>query len=518
MMEIAQTSPRSETRDGQANGLELRNITKQFPGVLALDDVSFDIQKGEVHALLGQNGAGKSTLMSVLSGSQAADSGRIRLDGEPVDISDPLAARNHGIAIVHQEFALCPNMTVAENVFIGVEPYGAFGKVDFARIGRDTEKLLNEVQVNIDPDAVVQDLGVSEWQIIEICKAMSTAPEYIIMDEPTAALNEHQVGDLLDVVRRLRDTGRGVVYISHKLSEVLEIADRITVMRDGRISMTVPNQGVTEADLIAAMIGDTFEHKYKHDERKNVGPVVLELKDLDGGARFTNVDLKLRKGEMLGLTGNLGSGCHDLVRSIFGIVPPVAGEIRIHGEPVRLTTPKDAVDAGIGYAPADRKHEGLVLSLSTYANAAMAVIDDISNMGIYGYKKQTAITDDLIGRLSIKAGRPGAPVRNLSGGNQQKVSIAKWLARECKILLFDEPTRGIDVNAKVQIWGLLNELTAEGVSILVVSSELPELLEGCDRIVVMRRGRVVGDFPREEFDEATISFRAVADSGAQIES
>jgi len=493
------------------NGLEVHHISKQYPGVLALDDVSFDVQKGEVHALIGQNGAGKSTLMSVLSGGQQADNGSMFLDNEAIEISDPLSARNHGIAIVHQEFALCPNMSVAENVFVGNEPCGALGKVDFELMQSKTADLLDQVQVDISPEVSVETLGISEWQVIEICKALSSNPQFIIMDEPTAALSDHRVKDLLDVIRRLRDADHGIVYISHKLSEVLAIADRITVMRDGKISKTFINKGITESDIVDAMIGGSYEKQYHHNDNKNIGQIALELIGVNDPPRYSGVNLQLRKGEILGLTGILGAGCQDLVRSLFGINSSGEGEIRLDGKTVDIKTPQDAVSNGIGYIPADRKHEGLVLSLSTSDNVVMSIIDRLSNLGIFGYRQQKSLTTEMIRQLSIKVENPRAPVKNLSGGNQQKVSIAKWLARECEVLLFEEPTRGVDVGAKAQIWQLINMLTEKGVAVLVVSSELPELMQACDRILVMRRGRIVDEFTRANFDEAEISVRAAAD-------
>ncbi len=493
------------------NGLEVHHISKQYPGVLALDDVSFDVQKGEVHALVGQNGAGKSTLMAVLSGSQQADSGTISLDDGVIEIFDPMSARNHGIAIVHQEFALCPNMTVAENVFVGNEPYGALGKVDFELMQSKTSDLFSQVQVDINPGVPVETLGISEWQVIEICKALSSNPQFIIMDEPTAALNDHRVKDLLDVIRRLRDASHGIVYISHKLSEVLAIADRITVMRDGKIAKTFINKDITENDIVDAMIGGSYEKQYHHNDNKKIGQIALELTGVNDPPRYSDINLQLHRGEILGLTGILGAGCQDLIRSLFGINNSGHGEIKLNGKTVQIKTPQDAVNNGIGYIPADRKHEGLVLSLSTSDNVVMSIIDRLSNLGIFGYAQQKCLTAEMIKQLSIKVGNPKAPVKNLSGGNQQKVSIAKWLARECEVLLFEEPTRGVDVNAKAQIWQLINMLTEKGAAVLVVSSELPELMQACDRILVMRRGSIVEQFARANFDEAEISMRAAAD-------
>ncbi len=497
---------------GSARRLEMRNISKRFPGVLALDGVSFNVRSGEVHALVGQNGAGKSTLMSILSGAQFPDDGEMLLDGQPIIIDGPLSARRQGIAIVHQEFALCPNMTVAENVFVGREPCGRFGVTDKKEMRRQTAALLQQVQVDIDPDEFVENLGVSEWQVVEICKALAGDPKFVIMDEPTAALNDSQVKDLLDVIRRLRDSGHGIIYISHKLSEVLEIATRVTVLRDGKLAETLNNEGVTETDLVEAMIGSTFERQYQHDEHKVIDTPILELRGVENKPLLRDITLDLHQGEILGLTGILGSGCQELVRALFGIEEITSGDIVLDGRTVTIAKPRDAVRYGIGYIPADRKYEGLLLSLSTLDNASMAVIDRLSSFGLFKFRRRRAMCAQLIDRLDIKVPNPDAEVRTLSGGNQQKILIAKWLSRDCKILLFDEPTRGVDVNAKAQIWEIINELAGQGTAVLVVSSELPELMQACDRIMVMRKGRIIDEFARRNFNETKISTRAAADA------
>lgn len=497
---------------GGDGGLRMRGISKRFPGVLALDDATFDVQHGEVHALVGKNGAGKSTLMGILNGNLRPDAGEILLGGRATVIADPLVARKLGLGMVHQEFALCPNLTVAENVFLGNEPRNRWQVVDYAKMNAETARLLARIHVSLDPTMPVELLGVPEWQVIEICKALASDPRFIIMDEPTAALGEHRIKDLLDIIRRLRESGHGIVYISHKLSEVLEIADRITVLRDGRIAATLDNRGIAESDLVSAMIGTSLERTYSHDDRKVIGEAVLEVEGLSLEDRYADVGFALRRGEVLGLTGLLGSGCNDVLRSLFGIEPPESGVMRFKGTEIAVAAPGDAVRCGIGYVPADRKQEGLVLELSVSDNAVMTIIDRLTRLGLFSAAGMRRISGELVEQLDIKVGDPGAAVQNLSGGNQQKVSIAKWLAKDCEVLLFEEPTRGVDINAKAQIWQVIDGLAAAGTAVLVVSSELPELLEACDRILVMRRGRLVDALERSAFDETRISMK----SGAEV--
>ncbi len=493
-------------------GLTMRNICKSFGGVKALDNVSFDVHPGEIHALIGQNGAGKSTLMGILSGSLKPDAGEISASGQQSVSLDSLRSAKDGLAIVRQEFSLCPNLTIAENIFLGREPTRGLGRVDYARMRKETAALLARVHVNLNPDCVVETLGVSEWQVIEICKALAEDPKFIIMDEPTAALGDDRIKDLLAIVTRLRDQGHGIVYISHKLTEILTIADRITVLRDGQVSATLNNDDLTESDLVSAMLGDAEISLRHHDDRPTPGDDLLVVNGLNKTGSFQDISFTLKQGEVMGIAGILGSGTADLVRSLFGVVPWETGSVSVRGDQVRISSPHHAIKAGLGYVPADRKGEGLVLPLSVYENSTMTTIATLGRMGYYNKSKGRTLTRQLIERLSIKVASPGGAVANLSGGNQQKVSIGKWLAKECPILMFEEPTRGIDIHAKAQVWEIITELAKQRFGVIVVSNELPELIDGCDRMLVMRKGRIVETVNRQDFDENKISVQLSAEA------
>lgn len=502
--------PASRQSGSPEYGLSMRGICKSFGGVKALDDVSFDVQPGEIHALIGQNGAGKSTLMSILSGSLSSDSGAISAGGRPI-IGLGTGAAKEDLAIVRQEFSLCPNLTIAENIFLGREPTNHLGWVDYADMRSQTAALLARVKVELNPDSVVETLGVSEWQVIEICKALAENPKFIIMDEPTAALGDERIKDLLTIVVRLRDQGHGIVYISHKLTEILTIADRITVLRDGKVSTTLSNANLTEGDLVSAMLGDVEIAVRHHDNRPTPGADLLAVQHLNKAGSFQNISFTLKQGEVLGIAGILGSGTADLVRSLFGLEPWESGNVAISGRPVKIASPYHAIKAGLGYVPADRKGEGLVLPLSVYDNSAMTTIASLGRLGYYSRSGSKNLTRKLIDRLNIKVASPNDAVANLSGGNQQKVSIGKWLAKECPILMFEEPTRGIDIHAKAQVWGIITELARQNFGVIVVSNELPELIDGCDRMLVMRKGRVVDTVARQDFDENKFSVQLSAE-------
>ena len=495
----------SKEMDPDDLGLYMHGICKSFGGVKALDDVSFGVHPGEIHALIGQNGAGKSTLMSILSGSLRADAGSIRANGQSSVSLDALHLGNKDLAIVRQEFSLCSNLTIAENIFLGREPSTKMGWVDYTSMRRQTKALLAKVHVKLNPDCIVETLGVSEWQVIEICKALAENPKFIIMDEPTAALGDDRIKDLLRIVNRLREHGHGIVYISHKLTEILNIADRITVLRDGKVSTTLLNDGLTEDSLVKAMLGDTELITRHNVDRPEPGDDLLSVRNLSKEGRFNDVSFTLKQGEVLDIAGILGSGTADLVRSLFGLVQWDSGTVAISGIKSNIDSPHKAIKAGIGYVPADRKGEGLVLQLSVYENTAMTTIAKLGSVGYFSKSECRKQARKLIDRLSIKVADPGAPVSNLSGGNQQKVSIGKWLAKECPILMFEEPTRGIDIHAKAQVWEIISELANQNFGIIVVSNELPELIDGCDRIMIMRKGNVVDTITRRDFDETRIS-------------
>lgn len=492
-------------------GLSMRGICKSFGGVKALEDVSFDVHPGEIHALIGQNGAGKSTLMSILSGSLKPDSGEIRAGGRQIVGLGTRAAAKEGLAIVRQEFSLCPNLSIAENIFLGREPTNYLGWVDYASMRHQAATLLARVHVDLDPDCVVDTLGVSEWQVIEICKALAEEPKFIIMDEPTAALGDDRIKDLLAIVVRLRDQGHGIVYISHKLTEILTIADRVTVLRDGKVSTTLSNHNLAESDLVSAMLGDVEIAAQQRDDRPTPGDDLLAVRDLSIPGRFQDISFTLRQGEVLGIAGILGSGTADLVRSLFGLEPWDTGSVMIRGRQIKITSPHHAIKAGLGYVPADRKGEGLVLPVSVNENSAMTTIASLGRLGHYSKRGSKDLTRQLISRLSIKVADPGGAVANLSGGNQQKVSIGKWLAKESPILMFEEPTRGIDIHAKAQVWEIITDLAKQDFGVIVVSNELPELIDGCDRMLVMRKGRIVDTVLRKDFDENRLSVQLSAE-------
>lgn len=490
--------------------LEVSDIHKRFGAVAALQGVSFDVRAGEVHALVGENGAGKSTLLSIMNGLQNADQGELRLGGAPCTLDGPLAARRSGLALVHQELALCANLTVAENIFLGNEPCSAFGAVDMPAMEARSRVLLDAMQVQIDPRTLVASLSLSERQLVEICKALAGAPRVLVLDEPTASLTDVHVQTLLAMIRRLRDQGLGIVYVSHRLEEVLAISDRITVLRDGAVAARFPAVEADEQRLVRAMVGRELGERFPPRDAPAPGAVLLKVDGLGVQGRFQDVSFELRAGEIVGIAGLLGCERETVIRSLFGLHAPSAGHIHVDGAPRRFAQPADAIDAGIAYLPADRKAEGLVLGMSVHDNLALTTLPAISRFGLISRRRRNAGTSALIRRLQIKARDPDRGVVNLSGGNQQKVVLGKWIARAARVWIVEEPTRGVDVGGKPQIWEALLAASREGKAILMVSSELPELMGICDRILVMSRGRLTGEFARAHFDAAEIAHRAVA--------
>jgi ribose transport system ATP-binding protein len=488
--------------------LEVTNLSKGFPGVQALDGVSFAVHAGEVHALVGENGAGKSTLLSIMSGLQQADSGEIRLRGNPIRLHGARDGRASGIALVHQELSLCPNMSVAENIFLGIEPHRAGGWVDYGKMNAMAEALLASIHANIDPKTLVERLSLSEQQIVEICRAVALEPKVIVLDEPTASLGPDKVQDLLEIIRKLRHRGLGIIYVSHRLEEVMAIADRITVLRDGKLAGALTRQEASEEKVIRLMVGRALAASAARPKVKQ-GAMALEVRGLTGRRSFSGVSLSVAEGEILGIAGLMGCHREKLVRALFGLEPVLAGEILVKQQPVTISSPADAIRHGIGFAPADRKDEGLLLGMGVHDNTIMASWRGVSRGGFFSFRRRQSVAGQLVRRLGVKTPSLGARAATLSGGNQQKVVVAKWLASEPRILLFDEPTRGVDVGAKAQIRDLLQELAGKGMAVLLTSSELPELIDVCDRILVMKRGRVSGEFVRDTFDAEEIGRLAV---------
>ncbi|CUA98815.1 sugar ABC transporter ATP-binding protein [Pannonibacter indicus] len=476
--------------------VEMQRIDKRFPGVHALKGVSFGLQEGEVHALMGENGAGKSTLMKILSGVYQPDSGRILVEGREVTLPSPRAAQDQGIGIIHQELALMKDLTVAQNIFIGREPRLSFGRVDDAKMIRDAEALFRVLNINIDPRRKVEGLSIARQQMVEIAKALSARSRVLIMDEPTAALTDSEINELFAMIARLKADGVGIVYISHKMDEIRRISDRVTVMRDGEYVGTVGAKETPISQIISMMVGRTLSDEVVSIPDLSGAEVALEVKGLNRGREIRDVSFSLKKGEVLGFAGLMGAGRTEVARAIFGADPRDSGEITVHGRKMEIRSPVDAVRAGIGYLSEDRKHFGLALGMDVADNVALASMHRFTGgLGQVRDEAMRKTARDFIRSLGIRTPSERQEVRLLSGGNQQKVVIAKWLLRNCDILIFDEPTRGIDIGAKSEIYKLLADLAAEGKAIIVISSELPEILRVSHRIAVMCEGRLTGTLP-----------------------
>jgi len=484
--------------------LSMKKISKSFPGVVALDNVSFEIASGEVHSLIGQNGAGKSTLMGILNGITKPDKGEILINEKLVTINNPNDAFSLNLSIVHQEFSLCNNLTVAENIFLGNEPRYRYGIINYNLMHKRATNLLKSININLNVNKIVGDLNTSQWQIIEICKALAKEPKFIVMDEPTASLDETQIDNLFSIIDSLKNNGIGVIYISHKLNEIIKISDKITVMKDGKIKKTFNKGDANESILVESMVGEKIDNKNNTNktlEYKNI----LQLVNLSHGSEFKNINFALKKGEILGLSGLLGSGANELLRCIFGILNQPKGEILLDNKIIIISNPKKAISLGIGYIPADRKNEGLIQNCSIKDNIILTIFKKLTTFAFFNSKKAISKTNEYVEKLSIKVSSINNFVKNLSGGNQQKVVISKWLAKNCKILLFDEPTRGIDVAAKAQIWELIKEFADSGGSVIVTSNEIPELISSCHRIITMHKAKIVKVFDQNNFSEKEIS-------------
>ncbi|MGH2699300.1 MAG: sugar ABC transporter ATP-binding protein [Actinomycetota bacterium] len=488
--------------------LELAGISKSFFGVQVLQEVGLDLGRGEVHAVVGENGAGKSTLMKIVAGAYRQDSGDVRVDGEVLSFHSVREAQHHGIGIIFQEFTLLPERTVAQNIFLGREPLQGIS-VDRRAMEMKTRELLSSLGVEgISPRAVVGTLSVAQQQIVEIAKALSLDPRILVMDEPTAALSPHEVDALLDRVRLLQERGLGVLYITHRLKEVFSIADRITVLKDGRRIDTVPATEVTTGDLVRMMVGRELEHYFPpRAEPEAVGEVRLRV--TGGGTEMLHdINLEVRAGEIVGLAGLQGSGRTEVARALFGAIPFDRGTVEIERKPTKVRSPRDAMSRSVGFLTEDRKSEGLVLPHSIRNNALLALRALRPSRRRALNSKGAVSVDDLSKRVDVRAASLEQEVRYLSGGNQQKVVLAKWLATRPDVLIFDEPTRGIDVGAKAGIHELMRELANRGVAILMISSELPEVIGMSDRIVVMRNGTVAGELPAGSSEQSILLLAA----------
>jgi len=490
--------------------IALEEITKRFPGVLALDHISLEVQEGTIHAVVGENGAGKSTLMLTLAGIHAPDSGRIIVGGDPVHFADPLEANRRGIGIVFQELSVWPNLDVKENIFMGIEPRRG-PLVDFAKMRRESEELLSRLGADFSPDMLVSELSLAQQQLAEIAKALARSPGILILDEPTSSLSPREIEDLFRVLRDLKAHGVTILYISHHLEEVFALCDAITVMRDGRHVLTRPTSELSQEAVIRAMVGRDLEEFIRHGQHRK-GEVVLEVRNLGSGRRFGNVSFSLRVGEVVGMAGLVGAGRSELALSLVGFPPPDSGEILVEGRASKIRSPQDALRHGIVLLPEDRNLSGLVLNMSVRENMTLAVLRNLVRGGMTEPSRERGVAEDLVRRLNIKTPGLETPVVNLSGGNQQKVLLGRSLTTEPKVLIMDEPTRGIDVGAKAEIYALIDRLAQDGLAVLVISSELLEVLGISDRILVMRQGELSGELSGADADQEKIMTLAIPTS------
>jgi inositol transport system ATP-binding protein len=484
--------------------VEVEGIRKAFPGVVALDEVSFRLRAGTVHALMGENGAGKSTLMKILAGVQAPDKGSYKLRGREIRLSSPLDALENGIAMIHQELNLMPYMTVAENIWIRREPIGRFGLIDHAAMKIKTAALFAQLSIDIDPESEIRDLSISNRQMVEIARAVSYDSDVLIMDEPTSALTEHEVAHLFGIIRQLRAQGKGIIYITHKMHELAEIADEVSVFRDGRFIDCRPAAGLNRDDIIKMMVGREVTEMFPK-ETVPIGAVALSVRQLTLNGVFHDVSFDVREGEILGVAGLIGSGRSNVAEALFGVKPADSGTIAIAGEAVQVDSPRTAMAHGMAFLTEDRKETGCFLDLSVQENMQMSVLDAPYIRG--GFVRQAALAEvcrNMASTLRIKTPGMGERVENLSGGNQQKVLIGRWLLTNPRILILDEPTRGIDVGAKAEIHKLVTKLARQGVAVIMISSELPEVMGMSDRVMVMHEGRVTGILDRAEATQVAI--------------
>ena len=490
--------------------LEMKGITKRFPGVLALDHVDLTVYPGQVLALVGENGAGKSTLMKVLSGVHQMDEGEILMEGKPVKIENPLASQLMGISIIYQELSVLDNMNIAENIFLGREKRSGRVFVDKKTMHAEARSLLDEVGLEVDTHTMAGELSTAQKQMIEVAKALSFNSKIIIMDEPTSSLTETETEILFGIIRKLREKGVAIVFISHKLAEIFAITDEVAILRDGVSAGRMVTAGCTENDIIKAMVGRDVDDLYPKQDA-TIGDVILEVKNLSTKGFLKDINFQLRAGEILGFAGLVGAGRSEVMRAVFGIDAKETGEIYIKGQKVDIKSPRDAMLQGMGFVPEDRKLQGLVLGMSVGKNTTLAALKSVANKaGFINHKQEKDMADKFVKALEVKTPSNDQLVKNLSGGNQQKVVIAKWLANNPDILILDEPTRGIDVGAKKEIHQLMSDLANQGVAIIMISSELPEVLGMSDRVVVMHEGRIKGELDRADADQVSIMKMAVS--------
>ncbi|HEY0869173.1 MAG TPA: sugar ABC transporter ATP-binding protein [Acidothermaceae bacterium] len=491
--------------------LELAHATKSFGAVKALEDGSVRLYAGEAHALVGENGAGKSTLVKILAGVHHPDSGELLIGGEPIVLNGPAASRAAGVSIIYQEPTLFPDLTVAENIFMGRQPIGRGRRIDKAAMSRAAREVFARLGVELNPGRVARGLSVADQQIVEIAKAISFNARIIVMDEPTAALTSVEVARLFDVVRTLRAQGSAVLFITHRLEEAFAICQRVTIMRDGRFVRTAPIEDVTIDDIIRSMVGRDLDQLFPKSETAP-GEVVLAVERLTREGVFTDVSFSVRRGEIVALAGLVGAGRSEVARAIFGIDRRDAGRVLVRGQELPNGSPRAAMAAGIALVPEDRRQQGLVMDLGIDQNVSLASLSSLERFGLIRRSSERALAAEWALKLQLKYSRLRNPASTLSGGNQQKTVLGKWLARHPTILIIDEPTRGIDVGTKAEVHRLLDQLVADGVAVLMISSELPEVLGMADRVLVLREGRLVAELSRADADEASIMRAATGQS------
>jgi ribose transport system ATP-binding protein len=483
--------------------LQMQHISKNFPGVVALDDVHFELRRGEVHVLLGENGAGKSTLVKILSGAYQKSSGKILLEDKNTEIRNPKHAQELGVSIIYQELNLVSHLSAGENIFLAKEPIKALGVIDFKKLYGKSQNILDELGVSIASKSLVKNLGIAEQQMVEVAKALSFESKILIMDEPTSALTEQEIKELFRAIYRLKEKGVGIIYISHRIEELFEIGDRVTVLRDGKYVGTENISDTNSSELIRMMVNRELDEKFPKQAVQK-GAEILKVEGLTKRGKLNGINFSLFKGEVLGIAGLMGSGRTELARAIFGIDKLDSGNIFIKGKAINLKSPRDSISMGIGLLTEDRKSQGLVLNLSLKDNICLPNLNMFTKYGVVNSKEENQTAKKYICELRIKTPGIHQKVMFLSGGNQQKVVVSKWLCSHADILIFDEPTRGIDVGSKVEIYQLMNQLTASGVAILMISSELPEILGMSDRIIVMHQGKITGEFLQQDATQEKI--------------
>ena len=484
--------------------LELRNISKSFPGVLALDNVSFSLRRGEIHAIMGENGAGKSTFIKVITGVHEADAGEIILEGRKVEFKNPRDAQKQSIAAIYQHGTAYPHLSITENIFVGHEQVKGFLKtIDWNSLHRRAEALLRELSCELDPRTTLGGLSVAEKQIVEIAKAISQDARILIMDEPTASLSRKECENLYHTTERLRDSGVSIIFISHRFEDMFRLADRVTVLRDGRYIGAWDVDKISEKELISAMVGREINQIYPAKDCE-IGGEIFRAEGFSRTGYFSDVSFGVRKGEILGLFGLVGSGRTDVMQSIFGIHPADAGRIYLDGTEIKIKNPREAISAGIGLLPEDRQHQGLILQWEIYKNITISGLKEFTERSVMKPRTERVKAKTLGEKIALKAQTVFDKVSSLSGGNQQKVVICKLLNLDMKVLILDEPTKGVDVGAKSQIYEIMNDLAAQGYGIVMISSDMPEILGMCDRIIVMHEGRVTGEYKRGEANQETL--------------